>query len=382
MDSTIYNYAIIGAGCAGIHLAIAMMEDSFFADKQILVLEKEAKETNDRTWCFWENDAGKWNDLISKSWSKGRFYASSKKHQLDMSTYQYKMLRSIDFYNYGKNKIREAKNFHWINDSVTTINSNGKNTILGEKQSYQAKHIFDSRIHPDFYKTDDRYTRLLQHFKGWIIETEEDAFDPDEFVIMDFRLKWKDSTSFNYVLPLSKRKALIEFTLFTDDLIADEQYDQILSKYLSNYLAINNYQITEVEKGVIPMSDFPFHHQHQEHLTKIGTAGAWVRPSSGYSFKNAEKYSRQLITNIKNKKRPSTGIARNRFRKYDSLLLDILKNKNELGEEIFSSMFAKNQAKQIFKFLDEETSILEDIKIISSFRSAPFLRALFNQLKA
>ncbi|MFK7809417.1 MAG: lycopene cyclase family protein, partial [Saprospiraceae bacterium] len=53
-----YDYAIIGAGCAGIHLALAMMKDSFFADKQILVLEKEAKNTNDRTWCFWEEGDG------------------------------------------------------------------------------------------------------------------------------------------------------------------------------------------------------------------------------------------------------------------------------------------------------------------------------------
>ena len=49
-----YDYIIIGAGASGLLLADAMGNDSFFADKKILILDKEAKKTNDRTWCYWE----------------------------------------------------------------------------------------------------------------------------------------------------------------------------------------------------------------------------------------------------------------------------------------------------------------------------------------
>lgn len=382
MDTTVYNYAIIGAGCAGIHLALAMMDDQTFADKKILVIEKESKEVNDRTWCFWEIGKGKWDDLIHHSWSKGKFNAPGKATQLAMAPYRYKMLRSIDFYKNGKDKIQAATNFHWVSDEVKSIDSTTQHSeVHGQHSRYFAEHIFDSRIHPDFFNQDDSYTRLLQHFKGWVVETEEDFFNPEEFVIMDFRKKWNDSTSFNYVLPTSPRRALIEFTLFTPSLIQEEHYDQILSQYLDEVLGLKQFKIAEVEQGIIPMSTFPFHHKHQKHLTKIGTAGSWVRPSSGYSFKNAEKYSQRIIHNLKHQKHPSTGVAKSRFRKYDILLLDILKNRNELGEELFTSMFGKNPAKQIFKFLDEETSILEDLKIISTFRSKPFLRALINQFR-
>jgi lycopene beta-cyclase len=382
MDSTVYNYAIIGAGCAGIHLAIAMMDDPFFANKEVLIIEKESKEVNDRTWCFWEIGEGKWDQLIHHSWSEGRFNSPHNQHQLDMSPYRYKMLRSIDFYSYGKSKIKNAPNFHWVNEQINDISfAENQNKIIGQKENFFAEHIFDSRIQSDFFKKEDSYTRILQHFKGWMIETEEDFFNPEEFVIMDYRLKWKNSTSFNYVLPISKRKALVEFTLFTPELIQDKQYDQILCEYLQSFLGLENYKIIEVEQGVIPMSDFPFHHQNKPYLTKIGTAGGWVRPSSGYHFKNAEKYSQQIIHNLKKQQLPSAGIAKNRFRKYDILLLDILKNHNELGEELFTSMFEKNPAKKIFKFLDEETTLLEDLKIISSFRFKPFLQALFNQIR-
>ena len=381
MDSTMYNYAIIGAGCAGIHIALAMMEDSFFEDKQVLVLEKDAKSVNDRTWCFWEVGEGKWDKYLQHSWSRGKFHCSKQNKDLEIAPYKYKMLRSIDFYDIGKSRIKAAPNFNWVSDTVITIHESEKNIIQGEKQNYSVIHIFDSRIHPDFFNNNDKYIRLLQHFKGWVIETEEDFFDQDQFVFMDFRLKWNNSTSFNYVLPITKRKALVEFTLFTPSLIKDHDYDKMLKKYLQEIVQLNNYKILEVEQGVIPMSNYPFHRHHEDHLTKIGTAGGWIRPSTGYHFKNAEKYSLKIVENLKNKKHPATGVANNKFRNYDKLFLDILNSNNEMGEELFSSMFEKNPTTKVFKFLDEETSFLQDLKIFSTFRSLPFLKAIYKQIR-
>jgi len=53
-----YDYIIIGAGAAGLMLADTMGKDAFFAEKSILLLDKDTKETNDRTWCFWEKGTG------------------------------------------------------------------------------------------------------------------------------------------------------------------------------------------------------------------------------------------------------------------------------------------------------------------------------------
>lgn len=52
MSSEIFDYAIIGAGAAGLNLAMAMLNDPFFEDKRILIIEKEDKEINDKTWSF------------------------------------------------------------------------------------------------------------------------------------------------------------------------------------------------------------------------------------------------------------------------------------------------------------------------------------------
>ena len=373
MKNTLYHYAIIGAGAAGIHLALAMRNDAYFNDKQILIVEKSTKSSNDRTWCFWESGTGPWDELLHHSWGAGHFHSSKGSQPLQMEDYRYKMLRAIDFYEHAKKEIAKAPNFHWVQDSIDAVTV-GEYCHLEGRQAYHARHVFDSRIDPAFHSNTDGYTRILQHFKGWIIETEEDIFDPDQFTMMDFRLKWRDSTSFTYVLPISPRRAMVEFTLFTSQLIEDEGYDQMLRKYLKQFFDLDQFKIVETEYGIIPMSDYPFHKHHQNALTKIGTAGGWVRPSTGYSFKNGAKYAQQIIQNIKAGKNPSQNIATNRFRIYDAILLNILKNKNHLGEEIFHSMFKKNSTTQIFKFLGEDSSLLEELKIISSFKWAPFLQ--------
>jgi len=376
-----FDFAIIGAGAAGLHLIHAMMEDSFFAQKKILIIDRSAKEINDRTWCFWETGAGKWDSIAHKIWDKGYFISPKQKHRLEMKPYRYKMLRSIDFYSLIIQRIKSSDNITWIKEEVNELIENDVVAISCSNQKYYAKLVFDSRIDKKFFEANDDSVRILQHFKGWVIETEKDVFNPDEFVMMDFTKKWNDSASFTYVLPSSKRIALVEFTLFTPELIADEGYDRMLTEYCDNVLKPGNYKIVEVEKGVIPMSDYPFHKNNTFKITKIGTAGSWVKPSSGYSFKNAERYSAIIIKNIKKGIKPSKGIATGRHRKYDSIFLEVLKNRNELGESIFSDMYLKNPASRIFRFLDEQSTLSEDLKIISSFESAPFMEALFKTIK-
>jgi lycopene beta-cyclase len=290
------------------------------------------------------------------------------------------MLRAIDFYDFVKNEIQAKPNFHWVKDEVKDISRNAPPDIAGAKDSYRAEYVFDSRIDPAFFQKNDGHTRLLQHFKGWVIRTPDSVFDPNQFTMMDFRLKWKDSTSFTYVLPLSEREALVEFTLFTDHLIENNDYDRMLQLYIETYLPLKQYEITEVEKGVIPMSDFPFQKNNSKHLVKIGTAGGWVKPSSGYAFKNCEKFSHRIASNLKAGKSPADGLFSARFRWYDSLFLDVLNRRNELGETLFSTMYTQNDIQRIFRFLDEETTFPEELRLISKFPQLPFLHALFKKL--
>ena len=220
----------------------------------------------------------------------------------------------------------------------------------------------------------------MQHFLGWFIETPEPVFNDEEVIVMDYRIKWKDQTSFNYVLPFSPTSALIEFTLFNEELLQESEYEEILKQYISERLGIQDFSIVEKEIGQIPMSTYPFVKHHTKHHTKIGTAGGWVRPSSGYSFKNAERYSIQIVKNLKNGSAPARGVATNRFRFYDKIFLQVLRERNDMGEEIFETLYTKPSIETLFRFMDEQSNFLEELRIMFSLDKPIFRKALIQSL--
>jgi lycopene beta-cyclase len=52
-----------------------------------------------------------------------------------------------------------------------------------------------------------------------------------------------------------------------------------------------------------------------------------------------------------------------------------------LGASLFSSMFKKGDSTLIFKFLDEETSLLEDIQVMLKCPRMPFIKALIRSIR-
>jgi len=378
-----YDYAIIGTGAAGLQLAIAMSKDSFFDTKKILLIDKSEKTQNDKTWCYWEKGEGQWDHLSTHSWEIGLFHNNESNIPLEFKPYRYKMLQSINFYRYARQLLLQKTNFHWIKATVKHASSHSNYvSIVTNLQEHKTSFCFDSRIDPAFNRKSNRYIKVLQHFKGYTIRFDKCVFNPNEFTLMDFRLQHKNSTSFMYILPTSDREALLEFTLFTKTTLPEKEYGKYIHQYIKEYISqSNDYQIIETEEGVIPMTNFPFHHHNKKNLLKIGTGGSWVRPSTGYSFKNSEHYVNKIISNIKANQTPQHNLIQKKHRFYDTLLLDILAQKNELGPQLFEQFYSKNNLHDVLQFLDGNSSFLQDLKIISSLDAPPFIISFFNQFK-
>ncbi len=80
------------------------------ADKKILLIDKETKSKNDRTWCFWETDDGFFDEIVFKKWNNISFFSNDYFSPLDIAPYQYKMIRGTDFYNYCFSEINQKSN--------------------------------------------------------------------------------------------------------------------------------------------------------------------------------------------------------------------------------------------------------------------------------
>src|SRR4051812_32567729 len=189
-----------------------MMQHSFFSNKQILVIDQSSKTTNDRTWCFWEQQPNLFEEIVYHTWQQLDFYSDHFSARLDIFPYRYKMIRGIDLYNYVLQKAKECTNIHFYYAGVdSVINENDKAIVIANKKQFYSDYVFNSILFqrpPD----SDNFYYLLQHFKGWMIRTSSAVFDEGIATFMDFRLRVREDASFVYVLPISFNEALIEYT--------------------------------------------------------------------------------------------------------------------------------------------------------------------------
>ena len=379
MLGPVYFYVIVGGGLAGLQLALRLKDDVFFKGKKIAIIDPSFNISEDKTWCFWEQGKGRWDSLISAEWKTGKFISTTAEEDLDLQPYSYKMLTSEKFFEYALAEIRKSEDFFLIEDEISKIDPVTMKAV-GRKKTYNATHFFDSRIPSEYFETQD-YTKIYQHFKGYHVKTETPVFDPDQFTMMDFRLTYKNDTSFTYILPFSATEALVEYTFFTPFLTEEAIYDEQLQKYLSEYLNIDTYEILNEEKGNIPMTDFPFEKNNSSKITKIGTGGGWVKGSTGYSFKHTEKKITKIIENIKSGYEPSKDLFRSKYKFYDAIFLDVLARRNDKGEQIFSKFYQKNSVEAIFAYLDEETTFTKDLKIMFSLFDPEFIVSFFRKFR-
>lgn len=130
------------------------------------------------------------------------------------------------------------------------------------------------------------------------------------------------------------------------------------------------------------MTDYSFQIKESDRLFNIGILGGFAKASTGYSFLRSQGILQQLVNNISSGKEITSNLPyqKARFKKYDATLLDVLANKKFTGEDLFVSLFEKNGAHVVFKFLDEETSLAEELKLMSSTPILDFGKSFIKQL--
>jgi lycopene beta-cyclase len=383
MKQNYFDFIICGAGASGLLLLKAIREDSFFNEKSILIIEKEIKNVNDRTWSYWESPNGSFDSILSKKWSKANFCSEDFDSDFDLNPYQYKMLRSAAFYQSIRNKHSKLKNTIFLHAEVKNIDSKNIMTeVITSEGKFQSKKVFNSLFDPKPMINQKKYPVLQQHFVGWFIKTKKPSFDSSKVFFMDFNIPQVQETRFIYVLPIDKHNALVEYTLFSENLLHFDDYETGIKAYLDSK-GITEFEIEEKEQGNIPMTCFPFEKLNCRSLLHIGTAGGWTKASTGYTFMNTRRNIERLIPFLKTDAGLNTFTIKSRFRFYDLLFLDVLNRYNAHGSRLFTRMFKKNPPVRIFRFLDEKTNFIEELKIMASFSLTQkiwFLKALFKRI--
>jgi lycopene beta-cyclase len=379
------DYIIAGSGLAGLSMLYHLLKDDKLKTKNILLIDPVKKKDNDRTWCFWEKQKGPFEHLVHHQWKTLQFYSHDVSRKFEMKQYRYKMIQSGDFYNHVLGLAEKFDNVVFSNEKILEINDNGQTAeVKTNARTYTSAYVFNST--GLFYPKMDEKNTLLQHFMGWYIKTSAPVFDSNVGTLMDFRLNQKHGATFMYVLPTSSTDALVEYTLFSEKTLKEDEYIRELGKYIKNELKINDYEITHREFGVIPMTKARFKRYLgvENRIVNIGTAGGFTKPSSGYTFQFVQKHLAQVAERLKNNQSPAIkpSLRERMFYWYDMTLLEVLLSGKLTGEQIFSSLFGKVDPERILAFLANESTFWEEFKIRNSVPVMPFMMAGMKQFMA
>ncbi|MEM7659121.1 MAG: lycopene cyclase family protein [Bacteroidota bacterium] len=375
--ATSYDYIIIGSGAAGLSLVIHWMEHPFFQDKEILLLDREQKTTNDRTWCFWQKGKSPLDDILTKKWEVLQFLTPESDLTLDIAPYAYKMIRSRDFYQKAQAVIQQSPNVEFRQDQMLEIR--GKEVIC-EGETYHAKaYIFNSV--PGTIAGEAYDHTLFQHFKGWFLKGDPAIISKMDPILMDFRIEQTYGCDFFYVLPFAEDQVLVEFTSFSPEILTDEVYEAKVAAYVEESVPLKEFSIEEKEFGIIPMTTAHIPRRRSESVINIGIAGGNAKPSTGYTFAFIQKNSHQITENILQGKDPLDQLdaSLSRFMVMDAVFLRVLKEQKVPAWKIFDDFFQKLPADLILSFLNEDTSVWEDFRIRNSMPTFLFMVAAFKE---
>ena len=370
---------IAGFGLSGMAVVYEMSKFEGFRDKRILVIDSSKKNVNDRTWSFWSKEHTEYEALATKTWGKGFFYTGAGEEiKLELDNYQYLTIKGIDFYDFILDKLKSFDNIGFLQSTIKETSSDGY--VITDQGRYTADLICRSYFEKKQLKGLFKKSFIWQHFKGFLIETEDDVFNENEFTVMDYRQSSKGKINFFYVLPFTKRTALVEFTEFSKKLYTDKEYNHKVHGYIKEVLEIKNYGIVEEESNAIPMTSARGERSHDK-IINIGTVAGCVKPTTGYAFTRIVGNSKLVARSImKGDNLPRPSLKSFAYRTLDTILLDILEKKPDIGKAFFYELFKKVKACQIFCFLDEKATLTMVLNLFNSTRkhSWPFIRSFLS----
>ena len=378
-----FDYIIAGSGCAGLSLLYRMLLEPSLNTKKILVVDKIKKLKDDRTWCFWEKEAGLFQSIVHHQWSlldfKSKFYTET----LNIFPYTYKMITGLDFYRHVYALAEQFPNVTFRYENIETMGVVNRTPEIKTKNGvFRGSYMFNSTklFYPK--KVGKKDNSLLMQFKGWTIKTDENCFENRTGTLMDFNVDQHTGIAFMYMLPTSKQEALIEYTLINGKPLKPEAYTAALKEYIHNNLKIDNFQILQQESGIIPMTKAKFPIHHQKRIIHIGTAGGCVKASSGYAFQFIQTQTAKIVEKLRQNQSPivKCTFSDKKFHCYDKTFLEVIISGKMRGDELMASIFKRNEAAKVLSFLSNESKIKDDYSLMTSLPVHVFLPVALKQV--
>lgn len=372
-----YDFILAGGGMAGLSFAYYLAQSSL-SSRRVLIIDRGIRK--EQTFCFWSSETGEFDFLAEKSWDSLYFHSARPSSlKLSIEPYCYHKINGNAWFSHIETELLKHPNIQYLTAEIQSISYQGLGSCVSTSEGtfYASEKIIDS--FSPFPCENDNPNHLKQHFLGWVVECNFNNFETDAAHLFDFRVAFGKECEFMYVLPTSPRKALFEYTFFSSTLREPDFYRDKIKSYLFAYYGLteDDYLLKEEESGVIPMRNNPNKtaNLYEKHL-KIGTSGGFVKSTTGYSFYRTQKFCQDLVAGLEKGPSVSLVIPVNPWKIWlDEVFLQVLIDQKIAGSKVFESLFYNTKPALLLKFLQEETSWKEDLRLMWSVPTLPFVRA-------
>ncbi|GMV44163.1 MAG: lycopene cyclase [Myxococcales bacterium] len=371
-----FDLLIAGAGCAGLSLAVQLATQGL-AGRRVLVVDPRLSHGRDRTFCFWDVARHPFEDAVSHRWSRWRVAAPGGTHVATSTRHAYCHLPGDAFYRAALDRLgREPDITVRLGVGVEALREDPSGIVAHTTAgAIRCELAFDGRplrLPP----APAGEVRLLQHFGGRLVRTEEPIFDPSTVTLMDFDLPLRGA-HFMYALPFDEHTALVEDTWMTAT--PGASYDQHMDEWLRRAGA-SRWEVLGEERGVLPMTTERLAPPGLR-VVPIGLRGGAARPSTGYAFlaiqRTAAELARQVLSGTAH---PRVEAHSRTTERLDRIFLDHLARSPDGAPDLFLSLFSKAPADAVVRFLSEVGTPSDVLAVMRACPSLPFARAALRQL--
>jgi lycopene beta-cyclase len=356
---------------------------------RILLVDARSDYADDRTWCFWDVEPTPFTHLARATWETWSVRSTDGTVRATASATPYRCLSANDFYRFALDSLAASGRVQLLLGAAA-----GEITAAGDHvavavgdESIEARRVVDSRGlrpgSPELQTARETSTWLPQHFVGLHLRVSRPVFDPTECTLMDFDVDQSAGLRFVYVLPLSPFEALVEDVSLSDPALTDDDHRRNLRDHLRERFGLgpDDYEIVSEERGCIPMTDHLFARRPRPGVTTLGTLAGATRPSTGYTFLRIQRSSRDLARALAS---GSDGLddAVGRRPLLDSIFLRFLADHPDRGPRVFHLLFARVRADALVRFLSEQSTLRDHLRLVVALPKGWFLATAFRELVA
>ena len=363
-----HDAVIVGAGLSGLSLA-AQLAAGPWADRRVLIVNDQHHDIRSRAWAYWTSNPGWLSSAATGAWNAIAVHAAGSFRLMPLHPYRYVSISGDALADVLHARLSMCPHFELVSGNVESVRDMREHALVRlDGRDVSASWAFDSRP----LGSDQAWPRLV--FLGWEVEVDCDSFDPDVATFMDFRGRPAGRVSFCYVLPTTARHALVEIAEFQWHESAPD-LESSLAEYLRNVCGLVSWTATRTEAGVLPLAR-PRVAGPNGRVVPIGVRGGRLKSSTGFALERIQRQSAAIAASLSRHGHPH-GIPPHTRRHawLDGIFLDVIRSDPDLVEEVLGRLFARNGAPAVLRFLDEDSSIAQEARLIATLPVLPFLRA-------